>query len=188
MTDKGSRFALRELTRDDHETLDALVGEFTDRQAYQRYVEGMAAFRGGVERRLADVDYPETFGDWRPGLISPELSQDLDDLGLEAPRPPVAFDLPVDRDGLLGVLYVLEGSALGARLLVRRAAALGFSNDHGARHLAAQTARPESWTRFVALLDGLAPSGIETAAHAARRTFAAAIDAFNGIGYRERAC
>ena len=153
MTDKGSRFALRELTRDDHETLDALVGEFTDKNAYLRYLEGMAAFRGGVERRLAEVDYPETFGGWRPGLISTELEQDLRDLGREAPRAPVPFDLPADRDALLGVLYVLEGSSLGARLLVRRAAELGL-----------------------------------TSARAARMTFAAAIDAFSGTGYRERPC
>lgn len=188
MVQKGSRFALRELTRDDHERLDALVGEFTDKEAYLRYLEGMAAFRGAVERRLAEIDYHETLDGWKPGLISAELAQDLRDLGQEAPRTMPAIDLPSDRDGLLGVLYVLEGSSLGARLLVRRAAELGLTADHGARHLAAQTARPEAWQAFVALLDGLAPFGIDKAAAAARMTFAAAIDAFSGIGYRERAC
>lgn len=187
MIQTGSRFALRELTRDDHEKLDALVGEFTDRNAYLRYLEGMAAFRGGVERSLAGVDYPQTFGDWRPGEISAALAQDLQDLGHDAPRAPISFDLPIDSDGLLGVLYVLEGSSLGARLLVRRAAELGLTAEHGARHLAEQTARPDSWQAFVTLLDGIAPSGIEKAARAARMTFGAAIDAFSGIGYRERA-
>src|SRR5262245_40133704 len=143
MTHQGSRFALRELTRDDHERLDALVGEFSDTDAYGRYLEGMTAFRGAVERELADVDYPDGFGDWRPGLILSELKQDLQDLGRDPPEDGRSFDLPKDRESLLGVLYVLEGSSLGARLLVRRAAALGFSADHGARHLAAQTARPE---------------------------------------------
>jgi heme oxygenase len=188
MIQKGSRFTLRELTRGDHERLDALVGEFNDTAAYERYLEGMAAFRGSVEKRLANVDYPHSFGSWRPGLIGSELKQDLADLGHDGPAAAEPFDLPLDRDGLLGVLYVLEGSALGARVLVRRAAELGFSAEHGARHLAAQTSRPESWSAFVDLLDEMAPAGIEKAARAARMTFAAAIDAFSGIGYRERAC
>lgn len=188
MTHQGSRFALRELTRDDHERLDALVGAFSNTDAYRRYLEGMTAFRGAIERELARVDYPDGFGDWRPGFILSELEQDLRDLGRDTPDAAQTFDLPDDRESLLGVLYVLEGSSLGARLLVRRAAALGFSAEHGARHLAAQTARPESWGAFVALLDGIAPVGLERAGAAARRTFQAAIDAFNGIGYRERAC
>ncbi|MGV3552441.1 biliverdin-producing heme oxygenase [Rhizobium sp.] len=187
MTDKGSRFSLRDLTRDDHERLDALVGDFTDDDAYARYLTGMTVFRDRVERRLSEIDYPHTFGEWRPGLIADELKQDLADLGHDVPDNATPFDLPLDRDGLLGVLYVLEGSSLGARLLVRRAAELGYSADHGARHLAAQTSRPQTWSTFVAMLDGLAPSGLEKAAQAARMTFAAAIDAFSGIGYRERA-
>lgn len=189
MTQQGSRFALRELTRDDHEKLDDLVGEFSDTAAYARYLAGMTAFRGVVERRLADIDYPDSFGGWRPNFILPALRQDLRDLGRNVPSRAGAFDAPGDRESLLGILYVLEGSALGARLLVRRAAALGFSAEHGARHLAAQTSRPESWSFLVTLLDGiLTPAGLERAAHAARLTFCAAIDAFTGIGCRERVC
>jgi heme oxygenase len=187
MTHHGSRFALRDLTRSDHERLDALVGDFSDTEAYGRYLEGMAAFRGAIERALEDIDYPESFGVWRPSFIFRQLEQDLEDLGRGVPDASPAFDLPKDENGLLGVLYVLEGSALGARLLVRRAAALGFSADQGARHLAAQTSRPESWGKFVALLDGMVPAGLERAAQAARATFQAAIDAFGGIGNRERA-
>lgn len=187
MTHHTSRFALRDLTRGDHERLDALVGEFSDTDAYERYLEGMAVFRGAIERALENVDYPESFGSWRPSFIFRQLEQDLKDLGRDAPDASLLFDLPDDEDGLLGVLYVLEGSALGARLLVRRAAALGFSADQGARHLAAQTSRPESWGNFVALLDGMVPAGLERAAEAARATFQAAIDAFSGIDNRERA-
>lgn len=187
MNETGNRFALRNMTRDDHERLDALVGHFGDRRSYARYVTGMAVFRGAIERKLANVSYPPSFGAWRPGAILPALLQDLADLAVV--EPPVAdrIDVPTDEAGLLGTLYVLEGSSLGARVLVRRAAALGFNAEHGARHLAAQTARPASWTEFVALLDGMASDEIERAAQAARMTFAAAIDAFGGIGERERA-
>lgn len=188
MRQSGSRFVLRELTRSDHERLDGLVGEFNDTAAYLRYLGGMAAFRGSIERSLAAADYPESFDDWRPGLIFAELAQDLNDLGAQPPHQDVPFGLPADREGLLGVLYVLEGSALGARLLIRRAAALGFSADHGARHLTAQTSRPESWTRFVSLLDGLPAASIDRAAEAARMTFLAAIEAFSRMDHRERTC
>jgi heme oxygenase len=180
MIHSKSRFILRDMTRGDHERLDALVGQFTDAPAYARYVNGMAIFRGGIEQGLASIDYPPHFDDWRPGLIASELMQDLRDLGHQTPDDVAPFDLPADDEGLLGVLYVLEGSALGARLLSRRAAELGFSAERGARHLAAQTSRPEAWNDFVILLERLDPMGIDKAAHAARRTFGAAYEAFNG--------
>jgi len=188
MNEAGNRFALRDFTRGDHERLDALVGHFGDGRTYARYLEGMAAFRAPVERALSEIDLPDSFGTWRPGLIADELAQDLGDLGRHAAPDDGEFRLPADREGLLGVLYVLEGSALGARVLVRRAAALGFTAQHGARHLAAQTSRPQAWPQFVALLDGIGPEGMERAAEAARMTFKAAIDAFGGIDERERAC
>lgn len=188
MNEAGNRFALRDMTRGDHERLDALVGHFGDAKSYIRYLEGMASFRGRVERALSEIDYPENFGDWRPGLIFADLVRDLGAFERSAVVSDEEFRMPLDRDGLLGVLYVLEGSALGARVLVRRAAALGFTAEHGARHLAAQTSQPGSWPRLVALLDGLEPAGLERAAQAAKMTFAAAIDAFGGIEERERAC
>ena len=187
MNEAGNRFALRDLTRGDHERLDALVGHFGDGRSSARYLEGMAAFRFPVERALSAIRYDDSFGAWRPGLISSELVQDLGDFGLASPADGGDFRLPADRDGLLGVLYVLEGSALGARVLVRRAAALGFTAEHGARHLAAQTAHPQAWPQFVALLGAIGPSGMARAVEAARMTFAAAIDAFGGIDERERA-
>jgi heme oxygenase len=188
MNEAGNRFALRDRTRGDHERLDALVGHFGDGKSYIRYLEGMAAFRAPVEAALSRIDLAGRFGDWQPVFISAELARDLRDLG----RPDVATDrpflLPSDRDGLLGVLYVLEGSSLGARLLVRRAAAIGFNAEHGARHLVAQTARPQAWAQFITLLDSVSPAGMERAIEAARATFATAINAFGGIDERERAC
>jgi heme oxygenase len=188
MNEAGNRFALRERTWGDHERLDALVGHFGDGKSYTRYLEGMAAFRAPIETALSRADLAPHFGDWRPVMISTELAQDLSDLGGNAMSSNEAFVLPSDRDGLLGVLYVLEGSSLGARVLVRRASALGFTAGHGARHLAAQVAQPQAWPQFVALLDTIGPAGMERAVEAARTTFATAINAFGGIDERERAC
>ncbi|MCO5072786.1 MAG: biliverdin-producing heme oxygenase [Rhizobiaceae bacterium] len=53
----------------------------------------------------------------------------------------------------LGMAYVLEGSGLGARILLRRAAKLGLTANYGARHLAKQTNDPARWRSFLTLLD-----------------------------------
>jgi heme oxygenase len=172
------RIALRNMTKGEHEKLDSITGEFFDADSYMRYLRGMAAFREGVECGLGRVDFSDGFGRWRPGMILPQLKLDLMDLGHRTSYSPVIFDMPEDRAGLLGVLYVLEGSSLGARLLARRAAAIGYSPDFGARHLAAQTSRREAWTTLVGLLSDLDPADTGKAVEAARITFLAAIDAF----------
>lgn len=48
----------------------------------------------------------------------------------------------------MGVHYVLEGSALGARVLCKRVASLGMHRKHGARHLWAQ-AESDTWRAFL---------------------------------------
>lgn len=52
----------------------------------------------------------------------------------------------------MGVHYVLEGSALGARVLCKQVEALGMRRNHGARHLWAQAATLEGWRAFIELL------------------------------------
>ncbi len=53
-----------------------------------------------------------------------------------------------------GVRYVLEGSALGGRMLLREAAAIGLSAAHGARYLAGEGADAgRHWADFLAELD-----------------------------------
>ena len=94
MNEAGNRFALRDLTRGDHERLDALVGHFGDSTSYARYLEGMAAFRAPVERALSQIDYSERFGTWRPGLISAELTHDLRDLGRDIAAAPKSISQP----------------------------------------------------------------------------------------------
>lgn len=49
----------------------------------------------------------------------------------------------------MGVHYVLEGSALGARVLCKQVEALGLHRDYGARHLWAQAESLESWRGFL---------------------------------------
>lgn len=76
----------------------------------------------------------------------------------------------------MGVHYVLEGSALGARVLCKQVEALGMRSDYGARHLWAQAETLQSWRGFLDVL--MQHDGDEDALFAgANAAFNAAADA-----------
>lgn len=145
---------------------------------YVRYLAGHYRFRAGIEQLLAQASFPDWFEGWRPLLLAGALRADLDALGIEPPAP--SDGAPADRlasaAGLVGVLYVLEGAALGARFLRRCVQGLGLTAETGARHLDLQTGG-ESWQGFLDLL-GRASIDREEAAEAAVATFALARGAF----------
>lgn len=170
------RHSLRALTKDAHSLVDATVGSFETPVDYARYLKGQYIFRLGIEAALAQVSWPASFGDWQFRPLAPLLRADLDDLGVEPPPAPAPPALaPQD---LLGVLYVLEGSGLGARVLYRRAREIGFDAGFGARHLAAQAEDHASWPGFLSLLESAQPFEMERTVSASLATFAAAGAAF----------
>lgn len=157
MFSDSMRFHLRECTAAAHARLDASIGVFDSRSAYRHYLSGMLGFREAAEDAVTHADYPGWFGKWRPRSIAAALRADMADLGMTAPAEPYrrrdlgpALDNPA---ALLGTLYVLEGSALGARLLYARAIALGLDEEFGARHLSLQTQDKDSWRDFVNILE-----------------------------------
>ncbi|MDH4441317.1 MAG: biliverdin-producing heme oxygenase [Rhizobium sp.] len=141
------RLGLKTRTADAHHALDTMIGGFDTAENYARYLDGMARFRLPVEAWLATQPLPAGFEDWHPGLYAEELLADLDDLGLAVPADLPPFVLP-EGSGVIGLHYVLEGSALGARLLAKRAQALGFTDVRGARHLFAQARNFSNWRAF----------------------------------------
>ena len=171
------RFLLRQKTRDAHERVDALVGGFTTVEDYRHYLSGLLGFRAPVEQAVADAPWPDDLEGWEPGRIAPLIAQDCADLDC-LPVDTASSEPAADRSALFGTLYVLEGASLGAQLLVRRAAALGFTGAYGARHLAGQIAAPERWRRFLSHFETAEAIDLEAAAAAANRTFAAAEKAF----------
>ncbi|GBQ87602.1 biliverdin-producing heme oxygenase [Asaia krungthepensis] len=164
------RATLRRRVHEAHEQLDHSMGDLGSAQDYERYLKAIAAFRFAAEHALAGHDYPEWFGGWRPVATSAELEKDLEVLGLAAPVMP-----PIQRPGteseLLGMLYTLEGSALGARLIARRAAALGYDGSNGASHLSHQTSSPDNWRDFLLLLEKSPEFDEEEAGSAASTLF-----------------
>ncbi len=54
---------------------------------------------------------------------------------------------------ILGALYVLEGSALGARVIASRIVDLGVNAEFGGRHLNQQIADGRSWGAYLDILE-----------------------------------
>lgn len=166
---------LRQETHDLHETLDAIIGPFTTLADYDRFLIGSFRHRAAAEAVLcADADEVVP----RPRRLVPTLQADLADRGLALPLVE-PLDMSKDIASLLGGTYVLEGSALGARILIKSALSLGLNADHGARYLSAQAGSIVIWRELLVRLDTLDEGSWERAVRAARQVFAHAIQAFS---------
>lgn len=164
----GLRHTLRAHTAEAHGRLDTLTGELGTLEDYQSFLVRSHRFRQVAEACAGSAL-------WSPLILLPDIARDLADLRvMEPPEPRIALDLSTPSE-CLGASYVLEGSALGARLLLRRAIALGLSAEFGARHLAHQSGDKGRWKSFLALLD--APGSVDRAEtlQGARRMFEAAL-------------
>lgn len=158
----GSRVErLKAATRSDHERVDQsiMAGDpFSSRERYGAFLKLQHAFHRDVDPLFTDPDLaallPDLAGRRRLALIE----QDLADLGFElapAQAEPAAAK-PRDLPTALGWLYVAEGSNLGAAFLLKAAAALGLSEEFGARHLAAAPeGRGLHWRTFTAALNDI---------------------------------
>lgn len=163
------RSRLRELTSRAHASLDNLIHQFGSLADYERYLVGIHGFRIPVEEQFAAMNWPGVFGHWRPQLIGQALRADMADLGLTPSFNPASHGPPRNMESLLGQLYVLEGSSLGARILYRRAQGIGLSQNYGARHLALQTGASDNWRKFLVILEQATPvelAGVVTASNA----------------------
>ncbi len=165
--DPSRRAALRATTADAHAALDAAVGEIAAPADLARYLRGIHAFRAAVEPQVAASPWP-----------TPPLAAliEADMAALAVPRrPPVAI-APLARDSAsqFGLAYVLEGSAVGARLIAAQVRRLGLE----ARHLTAQTADPARWRAFCVALEAAEDYDPDAAARAAHAAFDAAARAF----------
>ena len=173
------RWMLRERTSAAHSAVDAAIGAFGDLTGYTAYLQSIAAFRQPLERQWAAFACPPGLAGGRPTAVGAAISADLVDLGVPPSSRP-AGDLALRGDGLFGALYVLEGSALGARLLFERAKTLGLSSEFGARHLALLSRSIEGWRGFLDRLEAAEPFDIDQAVETSVAVFARARAAFEG--------
>lgn len=177
------RHHLRQRTASLHARLDALVPPFASLDLYKTYLIDLLAFREPVDLALSSMDFPHSFGSWRPSLIAASIRQDMIDLEMKVPEAlparPDLTELTADSSTLLGILYVVEGASVGASLLAKRAASLGLSPSFGARHLALQTGDKKSWKSFLRLLTDIQGIDAESAANASILLFGDAVRAFD---------
>lgn len=149
------RQVLRQGTAQAHSALDTMIGPFSSQSAYEAYLIGMARFRLPLEDMIVGHLPSGILKGWRPNLISTQIKVDLAALGLtddvDVDQPPI----PEQTEDWLGVFYVLEGSSLGAKLLVKRAQALGLTATNGAAHLLLQAGNFSSWAAFLDIMEAV---------------------------------
>jgi len=165
---------LRQATATCHERLDALLGSgLASTSDYAAYLRGMEGFLADAGEVLGADAMTEHMLAW--------LRADLAFVGLvpSAPRLPATTE-PQDGPARLGWEYVVAGSALGARLLLRDVRALGLDADGGASFLAGHAESAE-WQRFLRAL------GEPHVAVAMDQVCEGAIEAFRAAERRMRA-
>lgn len=155
-TAESRRFALKRATDAAHVRVEGIVqaaGMFSSIEGYRRYLAGSYAARARLEHRLDAAGAERLWAEWPRRRVAHLIAADIDDLGGVALVSSGMSSLPLTDAELLGVLYVLEGSSLGARVLVNIAKGLGLSAAYGARHLFHQAGDAASWRNFVSLID-----------------------------------
>lgn len=132
-----------------HNRVDAAFGRFDlgRRASYVRFLRAHGRVVPAVEAALRQDGLPNWLPNWRPRTAF--LESDLAAFGEKLPLP-IASVLPSGAAERFGLLYVLKGSRLGGRLLLRRVGA-GFS----AQYLSA-THKPGEWRAFTRALDARA--------------------------------
>ncbi len=192
-----ARRALRAGTRVGHDRVDAHFAHGLRSDAdYAVYLRGMHAFVSAVDAAVAGTTLSPPWREWSLTSRAQWLLADLDALAL-APIAAPAMDAlapsnepaePIrganehatawdDDASAAGAMYVVEGSALGARGLLGDARRLGHDADRGAMFLThhAQGEDGRRWPRFAGALADDTFAGASCQArmlHAASAAFA----------------
>jgi heme oxygenase len=142
---------LREATGGGHAALEAVMAlSPLTLEGYGRALQVLHAVRAGWEPFLDR---------FFPALHRPHLARLTADL-LVLRRPVLAAAPPppaTNQAEAWGVRYVLEGSALGGRMLLQQAATIGLTATHGASYFAGEGSETgRHWNQFLKELDAAA--------------------------------
>lgn len=148
---------LRRATAAVHQELDELVERrnfFGSVEHYGCYLARMHLFHRQVEPAIAG-SHAQDARDWlrddRIGWLEADMG-DLDRSPLRGAAGLGRIPLLPSPGARLGALYVIVGSSLGARMLVRRLEALGLPPGRAARYLGGLAAF-DGWKAFLAHLE-----------------------------------
>jgi heme oxygenase len=149
------RSLLRGATSPDHERLDGLLAaDLQSLPGYRRFLEINAAALIPLERALIAGGVHELLPDWEHRARTDAIQADLTAVGGTArPLSQPHFDSIFD---LLGTLYVLEGSRLGAAYLIKDVKRSADPRVSAATAYLGHGAGLKLWPSFVAVLEGYA--------------------------------
>ncbi len=169
---------LRAATANLHAEVDArFSGPFgTDRHAYEAFLTALARAVLPLERALEAGGVERLLPDWTERRRSQALMRDLDILDVAVP-PARDVSATTDEARLFGRLYVLEGSRLGGKLLVKRAAESGDPGVRAATHYLGHGAGGDLWRGFLQRLEAS-----EAVLDSPQRTLLGAREAFGLFG------
>lgn len=148
------RGLLRERTREAHERTEAAFSfhDVTEPEGYVRFLLSHAAVVPTVEDALTVGGAQTLLPDWSKRRRTPALLSDLAQLGLIPPHSAVNVSLH-GRERMLGALYVLEGSRLGAAVLVARMVSRPALASSAPRAYLNYGAGERLWASFLRVLD-----------------------------------
>ena len=144
----SARALLRSGTAEEHQRVDALFTRFDlgDIFDYRRFIRGQAAAFLPLEARLDAAGASAIVPDWDERRRSHLIRQDLAALGEPIPVPPADLP-PMSEAAQLGAIYVLEGSRLGGKYLLR-----AVPEAFPRRFLSSRQA-PGAWRKLLELID-----------------------------------
>lgn len=168
----GRRERLRAATAAAHAALDASVSglELERVDDYRRFLRGNAAALLAAEALLEQAAVAQRFADWPQRSRRAFIVADLE--GVDARVDPLTWVRAIPKHAeMFGMIYVLEGSRLGARSLLPRVQASAEPRvSANCRFLSAQ--QPHLWRVFLEQLES------ETTADDEPAVIAAALDTF----------
>ena len=172
--------ALKLATQTTHQTVDDAImaaNPFADLDRYAGFLRMQLALHSDVAALYQDHALAQIVPDLAERLRLRQVQQDLADLGLSADPQPAYFDAAStwSLPQALGWLYVVEGSNLGAAVLLKLARKLDLSAEFGARHLApADGGRGRHWKQFTAALEAvqMTPENEDQMQSSAKEAFA----------------
>lgn len=151
------RSRLRDSTADAHRQLDRSLMAFDLKttSGYRRFLEASASALLPIETALVESGVDDIVEDWpsrsRTDVILEDLTQVDGKLSLML--APAAFS----RSALLGTMYVLEGSRLGARFLLKIVARSADPVAARATAYLSHGSEQQLWEQFLVLLAREAP-------------------------------
>jgi heme oxygenase len=113
------RSRLKKATDKAHRDLDVQFAtlDLCRLEGYRRFLEASAAALLPLERALEFAGVADVFVDWHQRTRRAALIADLASIGADA--RPLKVSYPMNRNAVIGIMYVLEGSRLGAKYLLR---------------------------------------------------------------------